>query len=45
MLYTEDFSMHHYVGFLQIGSHIVIVEFSVIVEFIVLLSLDNSVQV
>ena len=22
MLYTEDFSMHHYVGFLKIGSHI-----------------------
>ena len=22
MLYTEDFSMHHYVGFSQIGSHI-----------------------
>ena len=22
MLYTEDFSMRHYVGFLQIGSHI-----------------------
>ena len=22
MLYTEDFTMHHYVGFLQIGSHI-----------------------
>ena len=22
MLYTEDFSMHHYVGFLQIGSHL-----------------------
>ena len=21
MLYTEDFSMHHYVGFSQIGSH------------------------
>ena len=21
MLYTEDFSMHHYVRFLQIGSH------------------------
>ena len=21
MLYTEDFSMRHYVGFLQIGSH------------------------
>ena len=23
MLYTEDFSMRHYVGFSQIGSHIV----------------------
>ena len=22
MLYAEDFSMHHYVGFLQIGLHI-----------------------
>ena len=22
MLYTEDFSVHHYVGFMQIGSHI-----------------------
>ena len=22
MLYTEDFSMHHYVGFSQIGSHL-----------------------
>ena len=22
MLYTEDFTMRHYVGFLQIGSHI-----------------------
>ena len=22
MLYNEDFSMHHYVGFLQIGSHL-----------------------
>ena len=29
MLYTEDFSMHHYVGFLQIGSHIFMVEHSV----------------
>ena len=24
MLYTEDFSMHHYVGFSQIGSHLLI---------------------
>ena len=24
MLYTEDFSMRHYVGFSQIGSHITI---------------------
>ena len=24
MLYTEDFSMRHYVGFSQIGSHIII---------------------
>ena len=24
MLYTEDFSMRHYVGFLQIGSHIIL---------------------
>ena len=23
MLYTEDFTMRHYVGFSQIGSHIV----------------------
>ena len=23
MLYTEDFTMRHYVGFLQIGSHII----------------------
>ena len=25
MLYTEDFSMRHYVGFSQIGSHIIAV--------------------
>ena len=25
MLYTEDFTMRHYVGFSQIGSHIVVV--------------------
>ena len=24
MLYTEDFTMHHYVGFSQIGSHITV---------------------
>ena len=24
MLYTEDFTMRHYVGFLQIGSHIIV---------------------
>ena len=24
MLYTEDFTMRHYVGFSQIGSHILI---------------------
>ena len=24
MLYTEDFSMRHYVGFSQIGSHILL---------------------
>ena len=24
MLYTEDFTMHHYVGFSQIGSHMII---------------------
>ena len=27
MLYTEDFSMHYYVGFSQIGSHILITFF------------------
>ena len=31
MLYTEDFSMHHYVGFSQIGSQIVSVLMSVCV--------------
>ena len=25
MLYTEDFTMRHYVGFSQIGSHMIIV--------------------
>ena len=25
MLYTEDFSMRHYVGFSQIGSHMAII--------------------
>ena len=26
MLYTEDFSMRHYVGFSQIGSHIAVTQ-------------------
>ena len=28
MLYTEDFSMRHYVGFSQIGSHIFMIMYA-----------------
>ena len=30
MLYTEDFSMRHYVGFLQIESHILIYSLGIV---------------
>ena len=35
MLYTEDFSMHHYVGFSQIGSHMYIM-ITLLIEYLTL---------
>ena len=35
MLYTEDFSMHHYVGFSQIGSHLFVVLLPMLLSFYV----------
>ena len=32
MLYTEDFSMRHYVGFSQIGSHMCMVQSHMYIE-------------